>query len=92
MGRNMPRTEPEVTIPFTCPYCGLHTDVDATFVGLLSLCVLGIVVWSVLQPALRSARDGARCAECKSKLCRIGQAVEDYHNKHNRYLSCSGLR
>jgi len=131
MGRNMPRTDPELTIPFTCPHCGLHTDVGATFagetgpcvgcgntitvsplsshnisgatraespssrfpiikismvvVGLLSLCVLGIVVRSVLQPALRSARDGARCAECESKLRRIGQALEDYHNKHNRY-------
>lgn len=128
----MPHTETaQVTVPFTCPFCGHFTEVDAKFAGqsgpcvgcsntitvpqvdpnqvldtaakqsvaaripviklgmivgaLISCCVLGVVAWSLLQPAFTAARDAARCSECDANLRRIGLALEDYHNEHKSY-------
>lgn len=53
--------------------------------GLISVCVLGIVVWNILQPAVMAAREVAKISDCRSNLERIGQAIEEYRAVHNGY-------
>ena len=120
-------------IPFTCPYCGHHTDVEARFAGrtgpcvgcnnmitvptlqsqvatpatkrspaassaqpkwvkygmafggLLSLGVLGVVAYSILQPAIQAAHEASKCSECDSNLRTIGEALEAYYEDRGHY-------
>lgn len=51
----------------------------------LCLCVLGIVVWSLLQPAFRAAQQAAQCAECETNLLEIGRALEAYYSENGEY-------
>lgn len=53
--------------------------------GLLSVGVLGLVVWSILQPAFAAARDAARSSACESNLLVIGAAIEEYYREHGSY-------
>lgn len=124
----------ERKIPFSCPHCGHHTEVDAKFAGrsgpcvgcsnvitvptleslvapnrssvsprrpqeakptwikvgmaigaMLSLAVIGVVVWAILQPAFAAARSAAKCSECESNLRVIGQAIESYYADKGHY-------
>lgn len=119
----------ERKIPFTCPYCGHHTETAAKFAGrsgpcvscsnvitvptlesliapkanvhqrrrstqqakpiwlkvgmglgaVLSLGVICVVVWAMLQPAFAAARSAAKCSACESNLRDIGSALEQHY-------------
>ena len=53
--------------------------------GILCASVLGVVVWSIIQPAYRAARAAARCSECEANLQAIGLALEDYYQANGEY-------
>ncbi len=53
--------------------------------GITAVTVLGIVAFSILQPAFRAAREAARCSACESNLNRIALALEDYYVDHGHY-------
>lgn len=53
--------------------------------AVLSLCVIGVVVWMILQPAFEAARSAAKCSECEDHLRSIGLALAQYHEKNGHY-------
>lgn len=53
--------------------------------AVISLAVIGVVIWALLRPAFEVARSAAMCTECENNLSEIGLAIEDYHQQHGHY-------
>lgn len=53
--------------------------------AVLSLAVIGIVVWAIMQPAFAAARSAAKCSECEDNLRLIGSAIEQYYEEKGHY-------
>jgi|GEM_PF-1151586 len=53
--------------------------------AVLSLCVIGTVIWMFLQPAFAAARSAAKCTECEENLRLIGAAIENYYEEKGHY-------
>ena len=53
--------------------------------AVLSLCVIGTVIWLFLQPAFAAARSAAKCSECEENLRIIGSAIEQYYEEKGQY-------
>lgn len=53
--------------------------------GLICAGVLGIVVWSLVEPAFRAARDAAKCSACEQNMLVIAAALEDYYQENGEY-------
>lgn len=63
----------------------LWIKVGMGFGAVISLAVIGVIIWALLQPAFEVARSSAKCAESKEKLGEIGQAIEDYYQTNGHY-------
>lgn len=53
--------------------------------AMLSLGVLGIVIWGIMQPAFAAARSAAKCSACESNLRDIGSAIDLYYDAKGHY-------